>query len=146
MGVPVNRDKASAGLILIAVAIYGAIWYYRRKNAFQGTTISTAMGRVAIGNPTPKISLAGTPLQKLVSFAALENLRVTSTTGGKHVKGSLHYQGRAVDISTRGLSDARVQEIINDAKGAGLGVIDERIQPAGEREWTNPHLHLQIPF
>ena len=39
-------------------------------------------------------------LQRLVSEATKKyGLKVTSTTGGSHVAGSYHYQGRAVDLS-----------------------------------------------
>ena len=132
-----NKDRGFAGLILIAAAIYGAIWYYRRKNSFQGTTVQSVIGPVAIG---------GSPLSKLKDFAGKEGLRVTSTIGGSHVPGSLHYLGRAVDVGTRGLTDSQVSQIVADAKQNGIGVIDERTQPAGERQWSGPHLHLQIPF
>jgi len=132
-----NRDRGFAGLILIAAAIYGIIWYYRRKNTFQGTTVQSLIGPVAVGD---------TPLAKLESFAKNEGLRVTSTTGGIHVPGSLHYRGRAIDVGTRGLSPSAINQIIQDAKQNGIQVRDERERPAGEAQWSGPHLHLQIPF
>lgn len=49
-----NRDRGFAGLLLIAAAIYGAIWYYRRRgtfNATQGFTVDTPLaGKVQVGS------------------------------------------------------------------------------------------------
>jgi len=133
----VNKDRGFAGLLLIAVAIYGAIWYYRRKNAFQGTTVQSVIGPVAVGD---------NPLSKMLDFASKEGLRVTSTTGGHHNLGSLHPAGRAIDVGTNGLSPETINKIIQDAKQNGIQVRDEREHPAGQAIWSGPHLHLQIPF
>ncbi len=140
-----NKDRGFAGLILIAAAVYGIIWYYRRKNAFQGTTVNSLIGPVAVGS---------TPLARLENFAKNEGVNITPNptglrpngTYGGHVAHSLHYAGRAVDIPTRSLSPSLIQQIISDAKGQGIQVIDEREQPAGETQWTGPHIHLQIPY
>lgn len=43
--------------------------------------------------------LGGKSIGYLEHFAAPYGLTVTSTTGGKHVKNSYHYRGRAVDFS-----------------------------------------------
>lgn len=132
-----NKDRGFAGLLLVFAAVYGGIWYYRRKNAFQGTTVDSIIGPVAIGD---------TPLAKMKNFADTWKLIVTSTTGGRHNKGSLHPLGRAIDVDSKGMSDDYVDRITQEAKRSGIQVIDERRRPAGQKVWSNPHLHLQIPY
>src|SRR5438552_159350 len=54
---------------------------------------------VAAGPPVePAPRRGGRSINWLEHFAAPYGLTVTSTTGGKHVKGSYHYRGRAVDF------------------------------------------------
>lgn len=43
---------------------------------------------------------------------------ITSTTDGKHMKGSLHYQGLAVDIRTRDLSESMIKVLCFQLKTA----------------------------
>lgn len=62
---------------------------------------------------------------------------VKSTTGGKHMTGSLHYSGRAVDVRTRDKTAQEVAEFIAEALQRGFRVYDER----GKR--GQPHLHLE---
>jgi hypothetical protein len=88
---------------------------------------------------------AGTPLETLIGFARHHRLRITDTCGcGGHNPGSLHYQGRAIDVSVQGVTDAEVQAIITSAGGWGIHVIDERHRLPGEQVWTGPHLHLEV--
>src|SRR5205085_9978283 len=42
---------------------------------------------------------SGPTIRWLEHFASPFGLEITSTTGGKHAKGSYHYKGRAVDFS-----------------------------------------------
>ena len=49
------------------------------------------------GGAAPKVR--GRSLKWLEHFAAPFGLTITSTTGGKHVKNSYHYRGRAVDVA-----------------------------------------------
>jgi hypothetical protein len=85
------------------------------------------------------------PLDKLLDFARRHNLHVTSTTGGSHNVGSLHFLGRAIDVRSRTLTEAQVHEIKVAANAEGIKVRDERIRPAGQKVWGGPHLHLEIP-
>jgi hypothetical protein len=65
-----------------------------------------AARRVTPGRARPVIQPAtraprrgGKTIRYLENFAAPYGLTVTSTTGGKHVRGSYHYKGRAIDVS-----------------------------------------------
>lgn len=95
------------------------------------------------------------PLHYLLRFAAQHSLRVTSgehlTADGTahyphdgHNTHSLHYVGRAIDVSVHGLSDAEVEHVITLSMQAGLCVYDER-EPPAHGVWTGSHLHLSIP-
>jgi hypothetical protein len=136
----VNRDKASAGLLLIAVAVYGIIWFYRRKQSTGGFTVNTAIGPATVGKTD------GSPLSALLKFARDLGLRVTSTTGGTHNTGSLHAYGRAIDVGANGLSDRDIDALTQAAKARGWILRDERTRPQGQRVWSGPHLHLEVPF
>jgi len=79
-----------------------------------------------------------TPLQILQAFAAKWRLRITSSTGGRHNRGSLHYQGRAIDVGVENVT----AEVIADARRNGINVRDERTRPPGQKEWDGAHYHL----
>lgn len=81
----------------------------------------------------------------LAKFARDRGFTVTSTNGGRHNKGSAHYEGRAVDVRTRDKSPAQVDKLIREARAAGFKVHDERRRPPGQRVWSGPHIHLEIP-
>ncbi|MEZ5405569.1 MAG: hypothetical protein R3F23_05135 [Verrucomicrobiia bacterium] len=81
----------------------------------------------------------------LQNFAEGRNFTVTSTTGGRHNAGSVHGSGCAVDVRTRDRTTQEVDQLIEDARGEGITVRDERTQPAGQAVWSGPHVHLQIP-
>lgn len=83
------------------------------------------------------------PYKGMVRLAHKHGLTVTSTTGGRHNRGSLHGRGRAIDVRTRGVSSARLNAFIRDARKHGYQVIDERRRPPGQKVWSGPHLHLQ---
>ena len=88
---------------------------------------------------------AMTPLQKLEALAAKHHFRVTSTTGGHHAPGSLHYLGRAIDVSVRGKSDREIEVLLEDAKAQGFRWLDERHPPWDGRTWSGSHIHLSDP-
>ena len=62
-----------------------------------------------------------------------------------HNPGSAHYQGRAIDVRTRGMTNEQVEALIRDARQAGYRVRDERTRPAGQRVWGGPHVHMEAP-
>lgn len=79
----------------------------------------------------------------MVRLAQKHGLTVTSTTGGRHNRNSLHGRGRAIDVRTRGVSSSRLNAFIREARAKGYRVIDERVRPPGQRVWSGPHLHVQ---
>lgn len=79
------------------------------------------------------------------SFVQGQGFTVTSDIGGEHNVGSKHYLGKAVDVRTQGKSVAEVESFIAAAKNQGYTVRDERTRPAGQKEWSGPHLHLEAP-
>lgn len=72
-----------------------------------------------------------------------------STTGGQHNAGSLHPQGRAVDIplgaSASPEAKAHAEQMMAALKAQGFTVRDERTRPAGQAVWGGPHLHVEAP-
>ena len=82
------------------------------------------------------------PYKAMVRLAHKHGLQVTSTTGGRHNKGSLHGRGRAIDVRTRGVSSRKLNAFMRDARKQGFQVIDERVRPPG-KVWSGPHLHVQ---
>lgn len=149
---------------------FGGIWRYKGMSA-QGK-INANQARKIIGeyggtlseglttNPyamtknasVPSISVSTNQygndpsiLKGLQDFAKAQGFVVTSTNGGKHNKGSLHYLGRAIDVRTRGRSDADIAKLMEAAKAAGYRVVDERTRPKGQAVWGGPHLHIELP-
>lgn len=70
---------------------------------------------------------------------------VTSTTGGKHNKGSLHAKGRAVDFSVRGKTKKQVEAFMKTMRSRGFKVRDERTRPKGQKVWNGAHIHVWDP-
>jgi hypothetical protein len=72
-----------------------------------------------------------------------------STTGGQHNVGSLHPDGRAVDIplgaSASPEAKAHAEQMMAALKAQGFIVRDERTHPAGQAVWSGPHLHVEAP-
>jgi hypothetical protein len=79
------------------------------------------------------------------------NARVTSTTGGTHVPGSLHPEGRAMDISLgRAIKADEFAKMEQKLKELGASnVRNESTRPQkgqpGYNEWSGPHIHYEIP-
>ena len=62
-----------------------------------------------------------------------------------HNVGSRHYDGKAIDVRTRDKTEAEIQALIAEAQAKGYRVVDERTRPNGQKVWTGPHLHIEIP-
>ncbi|WP_342377995.1 peptidoglycan-binding protein [Myxococcus stipitatus] len=118
----------------------------RTFNALNGLSSFTAARRPATTTQTTQQVTQARPgerpYQAMSRLAAQHGLHVTSTTGGRHNPGSLHPLGRAIDVRTRGVSAARIDAFIADARAAGYRVRDERTRPRGQAEWSGPHLHI----
>lgn len=65
---------------------------------------------------------------------------ITSTTGGKHVKGSYHYSGQAVDFVPKGGMGALTKEQIRQAFGAAGIQIKELLGPGDKGH--DDHFHV----
>jgi len=69
-------------------------------------------------------------------------LVVTSTTGGRHNKGSLHPLGRAIDVDDIGMTPQKIAAL----EAMGFRVKDERTRPKGQKVWGGSHYHLSWGF
>jgi hypothetical protein len=85
------------------------------------------------------------PYKEIARFAKEKGFRVTSTTGGEHNKNSAHYDKRAVDVSVKNKTDKQVTAFEKAARAAGIRVRDERTRPPGQKVWSGPHIHLEVP-
>ena len=70
-----------------------------------------------------------------------------TVTGRNETKGhnpkSRHYVGEAIDVRTRGHTNAEVNAFISFMRSQGYIVRDERIRPAGQKVWSGPHVHVE---
>lgn len=78
-------------------------------------------------------------LTVLENISTLQNHDITITAGteGKHMPGSKHYTGEALDIRTRDLSDAQRDYILFTLRsrlGLGYDVVEE---------FNPPHIHIE---
>ncbi len=140
------NDSQSASLVLVAGAAGLAYWWFHLVKGDLSSPAGVAPGGPQTPNtglPESKVNLA--PLSKLEDFARQYGLRVTSETGGQHNPGSLHYQGRAIDVSSQGFTQDVVEKLKAVAASWGIVLRDERTRPAGQKVWGGSHLHLEIP-
>lgn len=136
------NDKLSASWVLVVGSLFLAYWYYRTK---RGGGADRAGGPPVLppvpGTPNgPKLSI----IEQIEAIGSQFGLPVTSTTGGKHVAGSLHYQGRAVDFGVGGFSEDVLSAFKSAEEAAGFQVHEEY---AGSTPYsTGHHLHVSKPF
>lgn len=107
------------------------------EDAKAGTKSATI-----IDEETKKQKAVPITLEEAVRRAQKLGATITATTGGKHNKGSAHYEGRALDLRTRDKSPEEIAQMIAQLEAMGLSVRDERIQPKGQKVWGGPHLHV----
>lgn len=115
----------------------------RRAGAVKGAKRSTKPSRSQAAQPTR--TGGHRDYHDIVKFAQAHGFTVTSTTGGKHNTGSAHYQGRAADIRIRDKSPAQIAAFKKAAQAAGFIVRNEASHPHGQKVWSGPHLHLEVP-
>ena len=131
------NDKLSSSWVLVVGSLFLAYYYWRTKS---GGKTDVKASRETIGN----LSKAGSIVDQIEAIGAQFGLPVTSTTGGKHVAGSLHYQGRAVDFGVGGVSDDILAAFKSAEEAAGFQVHEEY---AGSTPYsTGHHLHVSKPF
>ena len=118
----------------------------------QVTRIADAIGSAkesttyTVGGKAGQVGMTpfGTNLRDAMSWVRSQGFEITSTTGGRHNKGSLHPFGRAVDVRTRGKSNEEIEAFMAMAESAGFNVRDERTRPKGQKVWSGPHVHLSF--
>lgn len=154
------NDKQSAAIILGMFTVAFILWY--RKQGEEKRTALFGGGGTGVSGASPSaaqakdIARGGIPrlpnasgynpdLDLLRAFAQRHKLFITSETEGRHNPGSLHYQGRAVDVRSRGMTDAVVESLRKAAASFGILLRDERRRPAGQKVWGGPHVHLEVP-
>ncbi|MCP3098427.1 peptidoglycan-binding protein [Myxococcus sp. K15C18031901] len=108
-------------------------------DALNGVSSFTKNKTQSVSTP----STTGRPYEGMARLAEQHGLTVTSTTGGRHNTRSRHYQGRAIDVRSRGVSQERLDAFMADARARGYTVRDERTRPAGQRVWGGPHIHIE---
>lgn len=113
----------------------------RKGNEPRGTKSSASRPgpRTGGGGRTPS-----SRYKEIVKEGVALGFKATSTTGGKHNKGSLHSAGKAVDFSVRGKTKQQVDRFIREMRKLGYRVRDERTQPKGQKVWTGPHIHVEV--
>lgn len=145
-------DRQTSAILIGVAVVWFILWYRKRSEGERATlfgageagTTPTQGAKAAPEGVQRQAGSTGKVLDDLLAFAKAHDLNVTSTTGGSHVPGSLHYQGRAIDVSARGLTDQIVQNIKDFAAAVGIHVLDER-QRMPWKQWSGPHLHLSVP-
>lgn len=95
-----------------------------------------------LGDGTGSVGSFGGNWRQAKRIAEGMGLTVTSTIGGRHNKGSLHYVGRAIDVDDIGMTP----EKINALEAMGFRVKDERTRPKGQKAWGGSHYHLSWGF
>jgi hypothetical protein len=137
-------DSRSASFVMIAGAAGLAYWWFHLTRGELSSTV-TAGGPAAGNSGLPEKKVALPPLAELEDFARQYGLKITSEMGGHHNPGSLHYQGRAIDVSSRGFTQDMVDKLKALAASWGITLRDERARSAGQAVWGGGHIHLEVP-
>lgn len=150
-------DRQTSAILIGVAVVWFTLWYRGRSEGERANLLgvgepgtSPTLGeKAAPGGVQRSAGSTGKILDDLLAFAKANNLKVNPESlnprPGAHVKGSLHYQGRAVDVSARGLTDTIVANIKEFAAQVGIHVLDERSKQPW-KEWSGPHLHLSVPI
>lgn len=105
----------------------------------------------SLANMDPSSMASVNAAQEVLNYTALVDIAkrygipVTSTTGGKHNKGSKHYQGLAIDIDHRAyqkLPQDKRQAFDSEVMKLGAKIHDETVRPKGQAVWGGPHYHI----
>ena len=90
---------------------------------------------VRITGMRPEILLAAVAAMKVYE-AAGHDFTITACVDGKHIAGSLHYSGAAIDVRTRDLAADEVQKIIAKMKECLGGDFDVLLEV--------DHIHIEF--
>lgn len=110
---------------------------------YRGSVTQSAEKQAASEAGNPLAVQGGDLVSGVGSVISPLGGRITSTTGGHHNAGSLHYSGNAVDVGMGQESPEKQQQIIAALQAAGYTVRDERTRPPGQAVWGGPHVHVE---
>jgi hypothetical protein len=133
------NDKLSASWVLVVGTLFLGYYYWRTK----GGSPAKVDGSRETLMPSSK---SGSILDQILALGkqfGLPTPTLGQMTGGKHVPGSLHYQGRAVDFSVRGVSEDVLREFTMAAEEAGFQVHHE--EKGSTPFSTGTHIHVSKP-
>jgi len=150
-------DRQTSAILIGVAVVWFLLWYRKRSETERATlfgvgepgTPPTQGVKAAPAGVQRSAGSTGKIFDDLVAFANAHNLRINPESfhpkPGAHVKGSLHYKGRAIDVGGRGMTDQMVENIRKFADAVGIHVLDERKRMPW-KEWSGPHLHLSVPL
>lgn len=129
------KERNRLGDRYISQAEFDRQYAELRRNQDKALEAQKAAERAQSSKALPPVTLS--EVTKLVS-GVLGGI-VTSTTGGKHVKGSYHYSGQAVDFVPRGGMGALTKDQIRQAFGSAGIQIKELLGPGDKGH--DDHFH-----
>lgn len=139
--------KGKLGKYALAAALAAGVGAYPAyrvgRYAYNQATAPTLINNGQFISPSGQNTQYRT-WQDLTKLAEELGFEVTSTTGGKHNVGSAHYDGRAIDVRSRGKTEQQIEKLVRTAGERGIWVKDERRHPVGQEVWGGPHIHLEV--
>ena len=96
---------------------------------------------VRLRDLNPQISLAALVVNSIfLKLAPKVNCTITSANDSKHMKGSLHYKGAAIDFRTKDFPEDKKTLLVSEVQGALGPEFDVLLEYPGE---DNEHLHVE---
>lgn len=150
-------DRQTSAILIGVAVVWFLLWYRKRSEGERATlfgvgepgTAPTLGEKAAPAGVKRSAGSTGHIMDDLLAFAKAHDLRVNPESlhprPGAHVPGSLHYQGRAIDVGARGMTDKIVNDLKEFAAAVGIHVKDERKKQPWS-QWSGPHLHLSVPI
>lgn len=109
-----------------------------------------ALGLALMFTLKPGVQISGVKPELVIGLLVVEevlrsngfDLVVTEVTGGKHMQGSLHYQGLAADIRSKNLPDVPTKlKVLKEAQLALGENFDMILENVGS---SNEHFHIEV--
>ena len=139
------NDTKSASLVLVVGAAGVAYWWYQLTNGKLAPPSAGATGPLGEGAGKSLQPSSGGLLGRLEAFAAQWGLTITSGLRPGD-KGSLHSEGRAVDVAVPHPSVQGQVQAAADALGIHILREEYTSRPGdGRPRSTAPHWHLSFP-